>query len=224
VSAKPALRVVVAEDSAVIRAGIVEILADRGHEVPAAVEDAASLIEAVGVHHPDLALIDVRMPPSYTDEGLRAALALRRDRPDLPVLVFSQYVETRLLAELLGGHGPRGAAGIGYLLKDRVGDVAEFIDALSRVAAGGTALDPEVIAELIDAGGRARALDKLTPREREVLSLMAEGRSNVAIASGLTVSERAVEKHISSIFQKLDLPPSDTDHRRVLAVLEYLRS
>jgi DNA-binding NarL/FixJ family response regulator len=224
VSATPALRVVVAEDSAVIRAGIVEILIDRGYEVPAAVGDAASLIQAVAEHHPDLALIDVRMPPSHTEEGLRAALALRESQPDLPVLVFSQYVETRLLAELLGRNGPRGAAGVGYLLKDRVGNVAEFIDALSRVAAGGTALDPEVIDELIGAGGRAKTLDQLTPREREVLCLMAEGRSNVAIASQLVVSQRAIEKHISSIFLKLDLPPSDTDHRRVLAVLEYLRS
>ena len=223
-SATPALRVVVAEDSAVIRAGIIEILADRGHEICAAVGDAASLIEAVAEHHPDLALIDVRMPPTYTDEGLRAALTLRDGQPDLPVLVFSQYVETRLLAELLGRRGPQGAAGIGYLLKDRVGNVAEFIDALSRVAAGGTALDPEVIAELISASGRAKALDSLTPREREVLSLMAEGRSNAAIASQLVVSERAIEKHISGIFLKLGLPPSDTDHRRVLAVLEYLRS
>ncbi|MGH9079999.1 MAG: response regulator, partial [Acidimicrobiales bacterium] len=174
-SAKPALRVVVAEDSAVIRAGIVEILADRGYGVLAAVGDAASLIEAVAEHHPDLALIDVRMPPSHTDEGLRAALALRSSQPDLPMLVFSQYVETRLLAELVGHHGPRGAAGIGYLLKDRVGNVTEFIDALNRVAAGGTALDPEVIAELIAPYGRSRALDALTPREREVLSLVAEG-------------------------------------------------
>ncbi len=222
-SAKPPLRVVVADDSAVIRAGIVEILADRGHHVLAAVGDATSLIEAVAQHHPDLALIDVRMPPSYTDEGLRAALALRHDQPGFPVLVFSQYVETRLLTELLGRHGPQGATGIGYLLKDRVGNVAEFLDALNRVASGGTALDPEVIAELIGAGGRAKVLDNLTAREREVLSFMAEGRSNGAIARRLVVSERAIEKHISSIFLKLDLPPSDTDHRRVLAVLEYLR-
>ena len=148
---------------------------------------------------------------------------LRDDQPDFPVLIFSQYVETRLLAELLGRYGPQGVAGIGYLLKDRVGNVAEFHDALSRVAAGGTALDPEVIAELIGIGGRARALENLTAREREVLSLMAEGRSNAAIARSQVVSERAIEKHISSIFLKLDLPPSDTDHRRVLAVLEYLR-
>ncbi len=222
-SAKPSLRVVVAEDSAVIRAGIVEILADRGHEVAAAVGDAAALIEAVAEHHPDLALIDVRMPPTYTDEGLRAALTLRDEQPDFPVLVFSQYVETRLLATLFARHGSQGAAGIGYLLKDRVGNVADFMDALSRVAAGGTALDPEVIAELIGAGGRARALDNLTAREREVLALMAEGRSNAAIASSLVVSERAIEKHISSIFLKLDLPPSDTDPRRVLAVLEDRR-
>lgn len=223
-SASDALRVVVAEDSAVIRAGIVEILSDRGHEVLAAVGDGPSLIEAVVEHHPDVALIDVRMPPSYTDEGLRAALALRRDHRGFPVLLFSQYVETRLLAELLGGREPQGAAGIGYLLKDRVGDVAEFLDALTRVAGGGTALDPEVISELINGSGRANALDRLTMRESEVLALMAEGRSNGAIATRLVVSERAVEKHITSILLKLDLPPSDTDHRRVLAVLEYLRS
>ena len=221
---RPCLRVVVAEDSAVIRAGIVEILADRGHHVPAAVGDGPSLIEAVSEHHPDVALIDVRMPPSYTDEGLQAALALRQDHPDLPVLVFSQYVETRLLSQLLGGRGHRGAAGIGYLLKDRVGNVAEFIDALRRVAEGGNAFDPEVISELIGASGRARALDTLTSKEREVLDLMAEGKSNKAIAKRLVVSERAVEKHISGIFLKLDLPPSDTDHRPVLAVVEYLRS
>ncbi|MGH9090174.1 MAG: response regulator transcription factor [Acidimicrobiales bacterium] len=218
------MRVVVAEDSAVIRAGIVEIVADRGHKVPAAVGDPASLIEAVARHHPDVVLIDVRMPPTYTDEGLRAALTLRQDHPGLPVLVFSQYVETRFLGKLLGERGPRGAAGIGYLLKDRVGNVADFTDALTRVAGGGTALDPEVIAELIGASSRSRALDSLTPREREVLTLMAEGRSNATIATRLTVSERAVEKHISSIFLKFDLPPSNADHRRVLAVLEYLRS
>lgn len=223
-SANPTLRVVVAEDSAVIRAGIVEVLADHGHEILAAVGEAAPLIEAVGEHHPDLALIDVRMPPSYTDEGLRAALALRRNHRGFPVLLFSQYVETRLLADLLGVRGPQGAAGVGYLLKDRVGNVAEFLDTLTRVAAGGTALDPEVISQLIGGSGRARALDRLTAREREVLSLMAEGRSNAAIAARLVVSERAIEKHITSILLKLDLPPTETDHRRVLAVLEYLRS
>jgi DNA-binding NarL/FixJ family response regulator len=215
--------VVVAEDSAVIRTGIVEILSDRGHEVPAAVGDAASLIEAVADYRPDVAIIDVRMPPTYTDEGLRAALTLRSDQPNFPVLIFSQYVETRLLSDLLERNGPQGVAGIGYLLKDRVGNVAEFTSALSRVAAGGTALDPEVIAELIGADGRTKALENLTAREREVLSLMAEGRSNAAIASNLVVSERAIEKHISSIFLKLDLHPSGSDHRRVLAVLEYLR-
>lgn len=218
------MRVVVAEDSAVIRAGIVEVLADRGHQVSAAVGDGASLVEAVAEYHPDVVIVDVRMPPTYTDEGLRAALALRHDHPRLPVLVFSQYVETRHLAELLGGGSPRSAAGVGYLLKDRVADVGEFVDALARVAGGGTALDPEVISELIGASGRPRALESLTPREREVLALMAEGRSNAAIAQHLVVSERAIEKHISSIFLKLALPPSDADHRRVLAVLEYLRS
>jgi DNA-binding NarL/FixJ family response regulator len=222
--ARQALRVVVAEDSAVIRAGIVEVLADRGHQVSAAVGDGASLVEAVAEYHPDVVIIDVRMPPTYTDEGLRAALALRHDHPRLPVLVFSQYVETRHLAELLSGGSPRSAAGVGYLLKDRVADVGEFIDALARVAGGGTALDPEVISELIGASGRSRALESLTPREREVLALMAEGRSNAAIAQHLVVSERAIQKHVSSIFLKLDLPPSDADHRRVLAVLEYLRS
>jgi DNA-binding NarL/FixJ family response regulator len=218
------LRVVIAEDSVVIRAGMVEILVDRGHRVPAAVGDAASLIEAVADHQPDVVLTDVRMPPSHTDEGLRAALALRERQPDLPILIFSQYVETRLLAELLGSFGTRGPAGIGYLLKDRVGNVAEFVDALTRVAAGGTALDPEVIAEVVARSSHLDKLVGLTPREYEVLSLMAEGRSNAAIAGRLVVSERAIEKHISSIFLKFALPPSSADHRRVLAVLEYLRS
>lgn len=224
VRAKPGLRVVVAEDSAVIRAGIVEVLADRGHQTPAAVGDGTMLAAAVAEHHPDVVIVDVRMPPSYTDEGLRAALALRREHPGLPVLVFSQYVETRHLAELLGGGSPRTAAGVGYLLKDRVADVGEFIDALSRVAGGGTAFDPEVISELIGGSSRSNALESLTPREREVLALVAEGRSNAAIAQHLVVSERAVEKHIGSIFSKLDLPSSQADHRRVLAVLEYLKA
>jgi DNA-binding NarL/FixJ family response regulator len=218
------LRIVIAEDSAVIRAGIVEILTEHGHEIPAAVGDGTSLVEAITEHHPDVVIIDVRMPPTYTDEGLRAALAVRHDHPDLPVLVFSQCVETRHLAELLGRDPPRSAAGVGYLLKDRVADVGEFIDAVARVAGGGTAFDPEVISEFIGASVRSSALAGLTPREREVLALVAEGRSNAAIARHFVVSERAVEKHISSIFLKLELPPSDADHRRVLAVLEYLKS
>jgi DNA-binding NarL/FixJ family response regulator len=221
------MRVVIAEDSAVIRAGLAEILADRGHEVVAAVGDADALRAAVDEHRPDVAVVDVRMPPGHTDEGLRAAIAIRRDHPDLGILVFSQYVETRYAADLLGmrSRGRSGAgAGVGYLLKDRVANVSEFVGALARVAAGGTALDPEVVTELLGASRHASALAALTAREHDVLRLMAEGRSNSAIASELTVSERAVERHISNIFSKLGLPPSDTDHRRVLAVLAYLES
>ena len=215
------MRIVIAEDSAVIRAGLVEILADRGHETVAAVGDAEALRAAVDQHEPDAAIVDVRMPPGYTDEGIRAAITIRRDHPGIGVLVFSQYIETRHAAELLGAASSRGAAGIGYLLKHRVGDVGEFVDALSRVAAGGTALDPEVVTQLL---GATRLTDDLTPREHDVLSLMAEGRSNGAIAGTLVISERAVEKHVANIFAKLGLAPSDADHRRVLAVLRYLES
>ena len=218
------MRIVIAEDSAVLRAGLIEILADRGHEVPAAVGDADALCAAVAEHRPDVTIVDVRMPPSHTDEGLRAAVALRRDYPGLGVLVFSQYVETSYAEELLGIRSSGGAAGVGYLLKDRVVDVAEFTDALARVAAGGTALDPEVVTQLLGASRRAGTLDGLTAREREVLALMAEGRSNGGIAERLVISERAVEKHIGNIFMKLGLPPTGTDHRRVLAVLRYLES
>jgi DNA-binding NarL/FixJ family response regulator len=218
------MRIVIAEDSAVLRAGLCEILKDSGHEVAAAVGDADALCAAVEAHNPDVAVVDVRMPPTHTDDGLRAAVALRREHPGLGVLVFSQYVETRYAAELLGAASPGGAAGVGYLLKDRVADVDEFIDALARVAAGGTALDPEVVTQLLRTSPRVSALDALTAREREVLTLMAEGRSNGAIADLLVVSQRAVEKHIGNIFNKLGLPPSDTDHRRVLAVLRYLES
>ena len=176
-------------------------------------------------HKPDAVVVDVRMPPDYIDEGVRAAIAIRRDHPSTGVLVFSQYIETRHAAELLGAASSRGAAGIGYLLKDRVGDVGEFVDALSRVAAGGTAIDPEVVTQLfLRATRRTDDLDALTPRERDVLSLMAEGRSNGAIAGTLVISERAVEKHVANIFAKLGLAPSDVDHRRVLAVLRYLQS
>jgi DNA-binding NarL/FixJ family response regulator len=218
------MRIVIAEDSAVVRAGLAEILADRGHEVAAAVGDADALHEAVAAHRPDVAVVDVRMPPDHTDEGLRAAIAIRRDHPGLGILVFSQYVETRYAADLLGMRSGGGAAGVGYLLKDRVANVAEFVDAVGRVAAGGTALDPEVVTDLLGASRHASALASLTARERDVLALMAEGRSNGAIAARLVISERAVEKHISNIFSKLGLPPSDADHRRVLAVLAYLRS
>jgi DNA-binding NarL/FixJ family response regulator len=217
------MRIVIAEDSAVIRAGLVEILAERGHETVAAVGDAEALRAAVDEHEPDAAVVDVRMPPGYTDEGVRAAIAIRRDHPGTGVLVFSQYIETRHAAELLGAASSRGAAGIGYLLKDRVGDVGEFVDALSRVAAGGTALDPEVVTQLL-ATRRTGDLDALTPREHDVLSLMAEGRSNGAIAGTLVISERAVEKHVANIFAKFGLAPSEADHRRVLAVLRYLES
>jgi DNA-binding NarL/FixJ family response regulator len=214
------MRIVIAEDSAVIRAGLTEILTDRGHEVVAAVGDAEALKAAVAEHQPDIAIVDVRMPPDHTDEGLRAAIAIRRDRPGTAILVFSQYVETRYAADLLSSR----SGGIGYLLKDRVANVSEFIDAIARVAAGGTALDPEVVAGMLSAARHASSLATLTAREREVLALMAEGRSNGAIAAHLVVSERAVEKHVSNIFSKLGLPPSDSDHRRVLAVLAYLGS
>jgi DNA-binding NarL/FixJ family response regulator len=218
------MRIVIAEDAGLLREGLVQMLTDRGHEVCAAVGDAAELLTAVAQHHPDVAVVDIRMPPTHTDEGLRAALQLRAEHTGTGVLVFSQYIETRYAAELLGVASPRGAAGVGYLLKDRVADVDEFVAALGRVAAGGTALDPDVVAQLLRASPRAAALAALTPRERDVLALMAEGRSNGAIAGLLVVSERAIEKHVGNIFSKLGLPPSDADHRRVLAVLRYLES
>jgi DNA-binding NarL/FixJ family response regulator len=211
--------VLIAEDTAILREGLAQLLADRGYEVCATVGDGEALLAAVAEHRPDAAVVDVRMPPSFTDEGLRAAITLRRDYPGTAVLVFSQYVETRYASRLLAG----GAAGVGYLLKDRVADVAEFDAALARVAAGGTALDPEVVTQLVGASPQAAILGGLTGREREVLSLMAEGRSNAAIAAAMVVSSGAVEKHVASIFAKLGLPPSDTDNRRVLAVLHYLR-
>ena len=214
------MRVVIAEDAAIFREGLVRLLEDRGHEVCAAVGDGEELLAAAAAHRPDVAVVDIRMPPTHTDEGLRAALQLRRDHPGTGVLVFSQYIETRYAARLLQGN----AAGVGYLLKDRVADVAEFADALARVAAGGTALDPEVVSQLLGAGRHARGLAALTPREREVLSLMAEGRSNAGIAAALVISAGVVEKHVASIFGKLGLPPAEGDNRRVLAVLRYLES
>ncbi|HEY3633110.1 MAG TPA: response regulator transcription factor [Jatrophihabitantaceae bacterium] len=214
------MKIVIAEDAAILRDGLIQLLTDRGHEVAAAVGDGDALRAAVAEHDPDVAVVDIRMPPSFTDEGLRAAIAIRRERPNVGVLVFSQWVETRYAAELLA----TSSSGVGYLLKDRVADVSEFVEALTRVAAGGTALDPEVVSQLLGASRRGDALAALTPREREVLGLMAEGRSNVAIARQLVVTERAVEKHVANIFTKLDLPPSGEDHRRVLAVLRYLES
>jgi DNA-binding NarL/FixJ family response regulator len=216
----PAVRVVIAEDAAVFREGLVRLLEDRGHQVCAAVADGEALLAAAAAHRPDVAVVDIRMPPTHTDEGLRAALRLRADHPATGVLVFSQYIETRYAARLLRGN----AAGVGYLLKDRVADVAEFTEALARVAAGGTALDPEVVSQLLGAGRHARGLAALTAREREVLSLMAEGRSNAGIAEVLVISAGVVEKHVASIFAKLGLPPAEGDNRRVLAVLRYLEA
>jgi DNA-binding NarL/FixJ family response regulator len=212
------VRIVIAEDAVLLRDGLTRMLADRGHEVVAAVGDAGALVEAVERERPDLAVVDVRMPPTFTDEGVRAALEVRDRCPELAILVLSQYVEERYAGELLA----RGARGVGYLLKDRVTDVREFLDAVDRVAAGGTVIDPEVVSQLFARARRPEPLDELTPREREVLELMAEGRSNGAIAERLVVTERAVEKHVRSIFQKLGLQPADSDHRRVLAVLRFL--
>jgi DNA-binding NarL/FixJ family response regulator len=210
------MRVVLAEDSVLLREGLTRLLAEAGHEVAAATGDGESFLRAVAEHQPDVVVVDVRMPPTFTDEGLRAALAVRRSWPDIGVLVLSQYVEERYATELLSDR-PQG---VGYLLKDRVAELAEFLGALDRVAANGSALDPEVVAQLL---ARSRhPLATLTPRELDVLALMAEGRSNGAIAASLVVGEGAVEKHISSIFAKLGLPPAEHDHRRVRAVLRYL--
>ncbi len=213
------MRVVIADDSVLLRAGLERLLTDAGFAVVASVGDAPALMEAVRQHRPDVAVVDVRMPPGYADEGLRAAVELRRTSPETGVLVFSQYVEEPAAQELLA----LGARGVGYLLKDRVADVSEFIDAVTRVARGGTALDPEVIAQVMARRRRDDPLASLTPRERDVLTLMAEGRSNTAIAARLQVGEGAIEKHVSHIFSKLALEPDDADHRRVLAVLAFLK-
>jgi DNA-binding NarL/FixJ family response regulator len=212
------VRVVVAEDLVLLRDGLVRMLTAYGFEVLAAVDDGAGLADTLASLRPDVAVVDVRLPPTFTDEGLRAAIAARRAVPGLPVLTLSQYVEQVYARELLSD----GAGAVGYLLKDRVGEVAEFIEAVRRVAAGGTVMDPDVVAQLLGGGRRRTQLAALTPREREVLAVMAEGRSNGAIAERLVVTEKAVSKHINSILTKLDLPPSDDDHRRVLAVLAYL--
>jgi DNA-binding NarL/FixJ family response regulator len=212
------IRVVVAEDSAILRDGLVQLLADRGFHITGAVAEPKALADSVDDDPPDVAVVDIRMPPTFTDEGLRAAIELRKRHPSVGILLFSQYIETRYAAELLADD----AAGIGYLLKDRVADVSDFVEALVRVASGGTALDPEVVTQLVGASRRRDSLSNLSAREREVLSLMAEGRSNAAIATSLVISEGAVEKHVANIFNKLDLPVSQTDHRRVLAVLRFL--
>ncbi|MEU6548846.1 response regulator transcription factor [Streptomyces sp. NPDC046915] len=211
------MRVVIAEDNALLREGLVLLLTSAGHEVAAVAASGPEILPALLANRPDVAVLDVRMPPRFRDEGLRAALEARQRMPGLPVLVLSQYVEESYAAELLGG----GAGGVGYLLKDRVGRVDEFLDALERVAAGGTALDPEVVTELLTRR-RGTPVDTLTPREREVLKLMAEGQGNTTIAETLVITERSVSKHIGNIFLKLGLPPSDSGHRRVLAVLAYL--
>jgi len=218
------MRAVIVEDHALLRAGIVALLSENGIEVVAQAEDGPGLQRIVAGHKPDVAICDVRLPPTFSDEGLRAAIEARKRHPDLGVLILSQYVEPVYTAELLAS----GEAGVGYLLKERVGEVRAFIDAVERVAAGGTALDREVVAELMRArtasGADDSALGLLTPREREVLELMAEGRSNAAVARALVVSGGAVEKHVRNIFAKLDLPASNDDHRRVLAVLAFLRA
>ena len=216
---RPRLRVVVADDSVLLREGLVLVLAEAGHEVVASVADGPAFVEAMAAWRPDVGVVDVRMPPSHTDEGLRAAAEVRRARPDAPVLVLSQYVEVAYAEDLLEA----GGAGTGYLLKDRVADVEDFLAALATVAAGGTVLDPEVVRRLMVR--RRDPLERLTEREREVLALMAEGRSNAAVAAALTVTAGAVEKHTQRIFAKLELPvDDDSAHRRVQAVLRYLRA
>jgi DNA-binding NarL/FixJ family response regulator len=214
------VRIVIAEDSVLLRAGLTRLLVDAGEEVVASVGDADELLRVVELHQPDLAVVDVRMPPTHTDDGLRAALEIRRRWPSVGILVLSQYVEESYATELLAVD----TAGLGYLLKDRVADVADFMVDVRRVGAGGTALDPEVVSQLLARSGRGSVLDRLSPREREVLGLMAEGRSNQAIAEELVVSDGAVEKHVSNIFTKLDLLPAEQDNRRVLAVLRWLDS
>jgi len=214
------VRVVIADDTMLTRAGIGQVLTEAGIDVVAAVGDAGALLDAVAEHQPDVVVADIRMPPTHTDEGLRAAIDIRRRHPRTGVLVLSQYIETKYTARLLEGN----AAGAGYLLKERVADVAEFVAALERVAAGGTALDPEVVGQLLRASRRSGGLAALTVRERTVLALMAEGRSNAGIAEALVVTGGTVEKHVASIFDKLDLPPAEADNRRVLAVLRYLSS
>ncbi|MCW6005888.1 response regulator transcription factor [Micromonospora sp. CPCC 205371] len=213
------MRVVIADDAVLLREGLVRLLTEQGHDVVAAVGDGDSLVTAIEEHRPDISIVDVRMPPSHTDEGLRAAVTARERVPRTPILVLSQYVEVSYADDLLADR----AGAVGYLLKDRVAAITEFLDAIDRVASGGTVLDPEVVSQLLVRRRRDDPLRELTPREREVLSLMAEGRSNTAIARTLVVSDGAVEKHVRNIFTKLQLPPDEEQHRRVLAVLAYLR-
>jgi len=213
------LRIVIADDSVLLREGLVRLLKEEGHQVAAAVGDGPALVDAVITHHPDVSIVDVRMPPTHTDEGLRAAITAREHLPGAPMLVLSQYVEAPYAAELLAD----GAGAVGYLLKDRVARVEEFLDALDRVATGATVLDPQVVSQLLTTQRKNDPLKPLTERERELLSLMAEGHSNPEIARRLFLSGSAVEKHIGNIFAKLGLPPDDAQHRRVLAVLAYLK-
>ncbi len=214
------LRIVVADDAVLLREGLVRLLTEDGHEVVAAVGDGPSLVEAVLAHRPDVSVVDVRMPPTHTDEGLRAAATARRQLPGTPVLVLSQYVEVSYAADLLAD----GSGAVGYLLKDRVAKVEEFLDTLDRVARGATVLDPQVVAELLAGQRRDDPLGALTARERQLLALMAEGHSNTAIARRMALSNSGVEKHIGNVFAKLGLPPDDTQHRRVLAVLAFLNA
>jgi DNA-binding NarL/FixJ family response regulator len=214
------MRVVVADDSVLLREGVVRLLEENGFDVVGQAGDAEDLIRKVRAHKPDVAVVDIRMPPTNTDDGLRAALEIRAELPDTGVLVLSQYVEEGYALDLVG----ESAGGVGYLLKDRVADVDRFVDSVRRVADGGSALDPEVVSQLVGRARRDDPVDALTPREREVLELMAEGRSNNAIAEHMVVTERAVEKHVTSIFGKLGLAPAPEDHRRVLAVLAFLRA
>ena len=214
------MRAVIAEDLALLRDGLVRVLTAHGIDVVEAVQDGPAVVGALLSHRPDVAVLDVRLPPTFTNEGLVAAIEARRQLPDLPILVLSQYVEPLYARELLSSR----AGGVGYLLKDRVMDVGQFVEAVRRVASGGTVMDPEVVSQLVTSRDRDDAMRRLTPREREVLALMAEGRSNAAIAAAMVVSEKAVSKHIANIFLKLDLPPSDDDNRRVMAVLAFLNS
>lgn len=214
------MRVVIAEDSVLLREGLIRLLVDGDMDVVGTAGDAEEAMAVIEAQQPDIVVMDVRMPPTHTDEGLRAAIALRQRWPHIAVLVLSQWVEERYATELLAG----STEGVGYLLKDRVADVREFVDAVRRVGGGGTALDPDVVSQLLATSRHRSPLAALTPRETEVLRLMAEGRSNRAVAEALVVSDGAVEKHVSNIFMKLDLPPADTDHRRVLAVVRYLEA
>jgi DNA-binding NarL/FixJ family response regulator len=219
-AARGPLRIVIADDAVLLREGLVRLLAEDGHHVVAAVGDGPALVEAVLTHRPDVSVVDVRMPPTHTDEGLRAAITARSQLPGAPMLVLSQYVEASYAGDLLAD----GVGAVGYLLKDRVARVEEFLDALDRVAHGATVLDPQVVAQLLAGRRKHNALEALTPRERELLALMAEGHSNTEIARRLVLSASAVEKHIGNVFAKLGLPPDDAQHRRVLAVLAYLRA